>query len=321
VVPSAAIQEQTKRILIDAFGKSKVEVITTRKVKTKKRFAPIRIAIVNTLASLQKAGLLRDLVEDIDLIAVDEIHHAGAESYTSLLSDFDNIYYRFGFTGTFLRNDSKTLDMWGFLSTRLYYYPPYKAVEDGFLTPTELIVEELPGIFNPDWDREYKANYCGGKALLGALIRRMQCIPKDEQILILVKQKDAAGKVIHELLKSLGVDNRYICGDDKKEYIIDSIEAFNDKIVRVLVGSSIIGEGVDIHSTKHLILANGGKSPIQLVQGIGRCVRLHPGKEKSYVYDFNFVGTKHQSRHCSIRADIFKNYFAGDIKWIGVANG
>lgn len=325
IVPSVALQEQVERELVQAFGPQKVCSVKTANIKKGKKLAPIRLTTVQTLVSLQKNGILQDLVGDVDLLAVDEIHHSGADSYTQLLPDFDHIYYRFGFTGTFLRNDAKTLDMWGFLSNRLYNYPPYKAREEGFLTPVEFNIETLPGKPHKDYQKEYDANYCvktvkgriqGAEELLAAIRRRVEAIPSDEQILILVDRKDNSGKIIHELLKSHGLDNSYVSGDDKKETIADTIEAFNKKEIRILVGSMVIGEGIDLHSAQHLILANGGKSPIKLVQAIGRCVRLHPGKKKSYVWDFCFAETCYLQKHAGQRVEIFNTHFSGDVHWL-----
>lgn len=316
VLPSSGLLDQTSRKLTNAFGKHAVCSISTKAVKSGKKMAPIRLATIQTLASLMKSGLLMKVLRDVDAIFIDEFHHSGAESFTALLPELDHVYYRFGFTGTFMRNDHRTLDMWGFLSNRLYHYPPFKATEEGFLTPVKMLVTELEGEGNKDYAKEYKKNYCGGPELLGAIRALIRKIPKDEQILILVDQKDGGGKIIHELLESHGIDNTYISGDDKKEVIGDTIESFNKKEIRILVGSKVIGEGIDVHSAQHLILANGGKSPIKLVQAIGRCVRLHPGKKKSYVYDFQFRNTNYLEKHLGQRVETFREHFAGEVEWI-----
>lgn len=330
VVPSSALQEQIGRVMRLAFGKGNITLIDSRQIKRGTKLAPIRIVTIQTMASLQKNNLLTPLLKDIDLLAIDEIHHAGSESYTNLLPDLEGIYYRFGFSGTFLRNDSKTLDMWGFLSNVLYYYPPHQAVADGFLTPVQLCIETLDGVFKDDYTEEYNRNYCvkkvrskktkktklvGAEKLIPAILRRVANLPKTDQILILVDRKDDAGKIIYERLKPHNVDIVYVSGDDKKEIIADAIEKFNAEDTHIMVGSTVIGEGVDIHSSKHLINAMGGKSAIKLVQAIGRCVRLHPGKKKAYVYDFNFDGTKYLQDHCTQRVEIFRNHFDGEVVW------
>ena len=143
VVPSKPLLEQLQPILEEHFGRGNVIRLTSKPLSQAKlrklRKRPIRIINIGSLAAAQKSGNMGPLVEDIDAIYIDEIHHAGSKSYTNLLKALDHVYYRFGFTGTFLRNDSKTLDMWGFLSTVLYRYPAHQAITDGFLTPMKAL--------------------------------------------------------------------------------------------------------------------------------------------------------------------------------------
>ena len=297
-----------------------VQYVETKDVKKKNPvFKPIRLMTIQTLASLQKNGLLDIVVSDVDALFSDEFHHAGSKSYTDLLAGLDHVYYRFGFTGTFLRNDNKTLDMWGVLSNKLYSYPAWKAIEEGFLTPVKVLVHTLQGSGSRNYQKEYKMNYCreredGGEELLFRIKHIVQDFAKtDDQILILVNRKDAAGKIIHKYLDAEGVDNTYISGDDTKEHIQQSIVDFNDKKIRVLIGSSVIGEGIDIRSTDHLIMAQGGKSEIAIVQASGRAVRLYEGKEVAYIHDFRFIGTKYMEKHLGQRIDIYKNNFDPEI--------
>lgn len=316
VLPSLPLISQTLSFFEKALGKSNLEVLTTAAVKGGKKLKPIRLVTVQTLASLLEQGLLERATGDVDLLILDEFHHAASASYTNLLPMIEHIYYRYGFTGTFLRNDSKTLDLWGVLSNRLYFYPPYKAIEEGFITPIEFQVHKLQGINKLNYQKEYEENYCGSESLLQEIATIVRSIPEDDQILVLVDRKEASGEVIHKYLNFLGIDNTYISGDDKKATIKEAIEDFNEHKVRVLIGSTVIGEGVDVHSTKHLILATGGKSEIKIVQAIGRGVRLHPGKDRAYVYDFLFQGTKFLEKHLEERLSIYENQFAGEIKYV-----
>jgi len=317
LVPSRALLEQTHRFLKSAFGKNNIEIVTGDKVRKQKQLkCPIRITTVQTLVALAKDNCLQEFISDIDMLMVDEAHHMGANGFTILLPYTDHIYYKYAWTGTYCRNDSKTLEMYGFISDILYQYTPKQATEEGFLSPVKFIIQNLQGIPNENYMQEYKENYCGSPEILSALYSTLQKIPKDEQILILVDRKETSGEVIHKYLAAQGVDATYISGDNDKKEIADSIEAFNDKEIRVLIGSTVIGEGVDINSTQHLFMLQGGKSIIKTVQAVGRCVRLHPDKTISYVYDFNFVDTNYLEKHCSQRVEIYKTQFSGDVEWI-----
>lgn len=314
VVPSKPLMNQLKKALTKHFGRRNVIVVDAKKLSDSKmrklKKIPIRLINIQSLASLNKKKIIKDYIDDIHSIYIDEIHHAGAASYTSLLPALEHIYYRFGFTGTFLRNDEKTLDMWGFLSNRLYVYKAYKAIQEGYLTPVKFIWHNLEGTPSKAYQKEYKKNYCGNPELLEKIKEIITTqVKENEQVLILVARKEQSGKIIHDFLEDLGLENTYISGDDDKDTIDEALEAFNNKEIRILVGSTVIGEGIDITSTDHLIMAQGGKSEIAMVQAIGRAVRLYPGKSIAYVHDFNFRNTHYMTKHASLRKIIYKNNF------------
>lgn len=313
IVPSSGLKEQIYQEMVLYFGINFVQKIDTAIVRKEGKLKPIRITTVQTLGSLQKTGELRHLVEDVGAIYVDEIHHAGSETYLNLLKEIDHIYYRYGFTGTFLRNDDKTLDMWGFLSTKLMEYKAKQAIEDGFLTPLKAIIYDIKGKRSEYYPAEYKKNYCENTILLKKISQIIKNIPENEQILILVNRKDKSGKVVHDFLTASGFENSYISGDDDAKKINLTISRFNGKVVRVLIGSSVIGEGIDVRSADHLIMIQGGKSPVAIVQAVGRLARLFEGKLIGTIHDFKFYGTKWMTKHLDRRLQIYKDNFDPEI--------
>lgn len=313
VVPSRGLLDQIYNDFRTWFGDHNVDCVSTKMVRSDEGMAPIRICTVQTLAALQKSGDLLTLIHDVEALYIDEIHHAGASSYTNLLNDLDHIYYRYGFTGTFLRNDHKILDMWGFLSNVLYTYSAAQAIQDGFLTPLEVRIHDIEGIANRQYKKEYDMNYSQNTYFFAKIAEIVESYPKD-QILILVALKEKCGHMINEYLKGLGIDNAYVSGDNSKEEITAGIAAFNRKDVRVLIGSSVIGEGIDVRSTDHLIMSQGGKSEIVMVQAAGRAVRLYEGKSKAYIHDFRFLGTKYMEKHLVKRKDVYQRNFQCEIK-------
>ena len=203
--------------------------------------------------------------------------------------------------------------MLGFLHDVLYRYPAHKAVKDGFLTPLSMKVLDIPGILGRDYQKEYRNNYCKNEQFFEAIYKIVKKLDKNSQILILVDRKDEGGQAIQNFLKVNGISAGYISGDDKKEVISQVLEDFNNKKLRILIGSSVIGEGINIKSTDDLILACGGKSEIKIAQAIGRAVRLYPGKERATVWDFRFTDTKYLEKHLEERIRIFNKYFAGEV--------
>ena len=319
VVPSKPLMTQLENQLIEHFGRRNVIRLTAnmsaQKLR-KMRKRPIRLINIGALASAQKKGVIGPLVEDVDALFIDEIHHAGSRSYTNLLEVLDHVYYRFGFTGTFLRNDSKTLDMWGFLSNVIYHYPAHRAIADGYLTPMKVYIHELEGKPKRMYQSEYRAHYCGDKKKRPEkLLKRIkkifdEYVEKGQQVLILVNRKDQCGQIIHDYLDELGLENTYVSGDSEQDEIDDAIRDFNEKQINICIGSQVIGEGIDIRSADHLIMAQGGKSEIAIVQAAGRLVRLFDGKRFGHLHDFRFKDTKYMEKHQQMRKDILERNFA-----------
>lgn len=314
ITPSKALIEQTYDVMAEAFGDGKVEMLDSATVKRKRKFSPIRIINIDSVRSLIKSGSIDKLSDGIGMLLIDEVHHSGAKSYLDMLSHLEHVYYRYGFSGSFIRNDSKTMDMHGVLSNVLYYYPPKKALEDKFLTPVEYNIHQLPGTAKRNYVTEYRENYCGGVALMQRILKIVE--ESQGQILILIDRKEASGQLIHEYLKEKKFDNSYISGDNSKEEIAEAITKFNSKEIKILIGSTVIGEGINIKSTQHLILGGGGKSPVKFTQAIGRAVRLDEGKDIATVHDFLFESTYYLEKHLFMRLENFKNDFAGEVKWV-----
>ena len=314
VVPSIALIEQTKHVLGLYFGKEKVQQVTTANVKSHKKLKPIRISTVQTLASLQKQDMLGLVVEDIDMLIIDEAHHGAANSYTNLLKAFNHIYYRFNFSGTYTRNDSKIMELWGVCGEKLYKYSAAQAISDGFLTPLTFKIKRVNGFQGNVYHEEYTDNY-GSKAFLDAIVEEVRTIPDGKQILILVDRKEAVGRQISDWLTIKNIESVYMTGDDNKHDVTKAIEDFNDKKCRILIASQILGEGVDIRSTDVLIMARGGKSDIAITQAVGRAVRLYPGKVSAQIIDFCFTNTKWLEKHTNMRIENYVEEFAGKITW------
>ena len=249
-----------------------------------------------SVSALIRKGYIDGLLDGVQLLILDEMHHAGAKSYTDLLIHAEHIYHRFGFTGTFTRNDEKTLELWSVLSNVVYRYPAHQGMEDGFLTPVQLQLHNVRGYPRKNYHKEYKINYCENEDLFLRVVEICKT-HQNEQILILIKLKSIVGGALSKILQFNGVDHRYICGDNSADEIFESINDFNNHNTRVLIGSSVIGEGIDVQSADHLIMLQGGKSNIAVSQAVGRLVRIHEGKKIGTIHDFSFGGTKYMEKH------------------------
>lgn len=87
------------------------------------------------------------------------------------------------------------------------------------------------------------------------------------------------------------------------------VEDFNAGKFSILVGTSCISTGTDIRSVKTMVYLKGGKSEIEVKQGVGRCTRKVPGKTACTVYDFDVANIPILSKHAKARKDIFDDIY------------
>ena len=97
---------------------------------------------------------------------------------------------------------------------------------------------------------------------------------------------------------------KIITNQDTKKIIDD----FNALKIPILIGTDVVGEGVDTVGVDALILAGAGKAKSEIVQKIGRSLRLRDGKKYAIVVDFADRNVSTFERQSLIRKGIFAEY-------------
>ncbi len=301
ITPSKSITDNMVDTLRKYFGKGKVDKLNTKTPKLKKD-----INVVNIQAMVR---IKPEVFNDVDMVIIDEFHHSAAETYQEVnLNHLKNCYYRIGVTATNFRNDGSDLALEGVLSEVLYEYSIPRAIKDGFLIrPTFEIVEN--DIYVPEEERStYQAEY---KSCIVHNENRNQLIAdiahellkENASIIILVQQLEHG-----ESLKTLIPEAKFLHGEEKDSVRQQIMEDYRQGQIRCLIGTSVIGEGVDLPIANTLILAGGGKSRIQVMQNIGRVLRPFKDKTQALVIDFTDDGTSYSSKHHLERCSIYDIY-------------
>jgi len=109
-------------------------------------------------------------------------------------------------------------------------------------------------------------------------------------------------------IQALIPGSRFISGKELRVKNKKDLADFNNRKFNILIGTSVIGEGVDTVPAQVGILASGFKAESEVIQKIGRLLRPSPGKGHSTFIDFMNIGCKYLSRHCKKRIQIYKSY-------------
>jgi len=251
--------------------------------------APIIVANIQSLMNKDPKFFAR-----FKMLVIDEFHHSAAETYLKLNKWCVNAYYRYGFTGTFLRTDGSDMSMHGVLSKVIFKKTASELIEEGYIVRPHITITRhaTPRMHGYDYKRAY--DYIIRDGIFNKRIADIanEKISEKRQTLILVRRKEHG-----ETLAAMIPKASYLSGDDDTRTREQVKAQFNRKEIPCLIATAIFGEGIDIPCIDVLINARCQKTEIQTVQGIGRALRKAPGKDMAEVYDFLIVGQKHLQAH------------------------
>lgn len=274
VVPSLALKQQLSSSMSSWFGADAVG-----------RGNPIWVENVQALDPAKP-------LKGYGAVLIDEVHRSAAATYRTLNAKaWQDVYHRVGLTATFFRSEeNEALLLESIISDVVYRLDHSTAVEKGYIVPVEAYVYRLPKV-------KLK---CNGKSWAGVyqelVVRRedrnrliahitANLAEAGESTLVLTKQVEH-GEEIQRLLAEQGLDVPFAEGknDANRQLILE----FNLREKTTLIGTvGILGEGIDSRPASWVILAGGGKSKGQLMQNVGRTLRLYPGKECGKVVLFH----------------------------------
>ena len=296
ITPNKSITDMMEEVMSKHFGTGLVEVLNTKTTKIKKA---ISICNIQALIKINPEVFINQ-----DAVIIDEFHHSSASTYQEVnLKHLKNTYFRLGLTATNFRNDGSDLALEGVLSEVLYEYEIPKAIKDGFLVKPEFIIM-ANGI--QIQETNYQKVYKKGIVLnedRNSTIAEIAEREKDAKTIILVQYKEHG-----EILKGLIPWAEFIHGEEKDSDRERMMKDFKDGDLKCLIGTSVIGEGVDLPCAEVLIMAGGGKARSQVIQNIGRVLRIYPGKEKAIIYDFRDLDGGFLEEHSIERSLIYTDY-------------
>ena len=264
--------------------------------------------IVANIQSLNKAS---HNFTRFKMLVIDEFHHAAAKTYKDVNTNCSNAYYRYGFTGTFMRSDGSDMEMHGVLSNVIFKKTTSELIEEGFLVRPYISVMRLdisetgahgrPRRLRLNYRQAYE--YIINHKPFNEAIAKIAAtkIKEGKQTLIVVRRKEH-GKLLNKMIKG----SFYLNGDDSLDHRRKVKKAFIDKKIRCLVATNIFGEGQDIPTIDVFINARAEKTEIQTAQGIGRALRKHGDKDKAEVFDFLIIGQKHLEDHSVERINSYR---------------
>lgn len=261
-----------------------------------------------TISTWQSLYNSPKLFEDLDVVIVDEVHAAKADTFENIIFKASvGARYRLGFTGTLPKDAIDKVTIISSIGQDKRYISTRELIDRGLATPAlikaiflEYSNEDRYIVKSKKYQDEVKflTEHIKRNTVLSKMINK---ISESGNTIVLFDRKEHGKELclntfekkygysidIKELMKA---DNPYgiyyIIGDSKaseREKIRVLLEHTTNSIV--FGTSSILSTGINIKNLHSLMLVSGGKSSVKLNQSIGRLLRTHVSKSTVYIWD------------------------------------
>lgn len=272
----------------------------------------ITVATVQSLTRVRgdaQKKIIAKYLKTIELLMLDETHHASAKSFYRLVQRID-APWRFGLSGTpFGLADGKGLMVEAAFGPVVSRVTTDELVEKGVLArPTIRMVEVTKPKIDTDldWQSVYKEGIVLNTHRNGLVVKWAEKFAAKGWPTLIIVRELWHGDNLAEELRRKDVRHAFVHG----QMPTDQVERLKDYLVEgrisVLIASPIFGEGVDVPSVRALIIADGGQSTAAVLQKIGRGLRRKKDDNRLSVIDFLDTTHKWLARHSQERLALYE---------------
>jgi superfamily II DNA or RNA helicase len=267
--------------------------------------------IITNIGILQSKNTDTSVLKSYNLVIVDECHKVRNGNKINKILTNIKTPNKFGLTGTL---PTQKIDVWnitGKLGPVIYEKKAHELRDSNYVVPAEVTIIG----FNYS-----KSNIYSGSTM-GHYKQEMDFIVKNKarnnlivdlnrgfknNTLVLVDFIEHGKKVYEACCTLKDKQVHFIQGNvavEERKIIQDLLESKDDNIVIAI--SKIFSTGINIKNLHNIILANGGKSKIKILQTIGRGLRLHKSKAVLQLYDIKDM-LKYGKKHAKQRQNFYK---------------
>ena len=285
------IAKQAIRSYQRVFGNEKI--IGLLSGKSKDYEASYLFSTIQTMAKPET--LQRFEKNEFEMVIIDEVHRAGAESYQRIFEYFKPQFW-LGMTASPDRTDG--FDIYNMFDHNIAYeIRLQQALEEDLLCPFHYF-----GITDLEIDGEVFDDTSGMRNFA-----KLVCDERVDYILKMAKIYGYCGERVKGLIfcsrkeeaielsrkfNAKGLRTEFLCGEDTQDRREDCIERLTSDSTKdyldYIFTIDIFNEGVDIPEINQVIMLRPTESPIVFIQQLGRGLRKADNKE--YVVILDFIG-------------------------------
>lgn len=240
---------------------------------------------------------LADYLASVECVIVDEAHHVSASSIQQILLNCPNAYYRYGCSATPFHDNDEDVLIEAACGRLLKVYSASFLIKEGWLSkPTIHLIpfkqekgksgKKYAELYNEKIVNNNKRN----KLLLDIISTRADM---GDSVLVSVRYLEHGDIIYKELEKKYNKDVVFVNSKMPTKELNETLQKLSNKEIKIVIGTSLVNEGVNMPSLNTLVLAGTPKSKIATMQLVGRVLRKTDTKSTVDVYDIQDYNAKY----------------------------
>lgn len=267
---------------------------------------------------------LKEYLDHVECVFTDESHHLAASSLQQIYDACPNAYYRFGCSATPFHDTDEDVLIEAVTGRLLKKFSASYLIAHKWISqPTIHLIpfkqDRLP--VGTTYAKAYEERVIKNKDR-NNLIKDIAETEADKgnSVLISVRQINH-GKLLYDLLKGK-YKNKVVFLNSKvaSDKVTETLQKLFKKEILIVIGTSMLNEGINVPSLDALIFASCPKSPITTIQLVGRVLRRTETKTTVNVYDIQDYGCKYLTSASKERVNIYQTEPEFILKETGLTN-
>jgi len=261
----------------------------------------LRRVTTATYASMETHPAALAWAAQVDGVIGDEVHVCPAATHSAVLARCKNAYWRIGLSATPLdRSDQRSCLAVSFFGDIIAEIPAARLIAAGILARpmVSFITFKHPLEGRRSYGKEFQTSYSHGvvQSILRNRMVAQLALRAPKPCIVFFKDR-AQGVMLEKLLAKSEFSTMFVDGKVSQATRKTAATQVKQGRVDIIIASVVFNEGIDIPELQSAVNGACGKSIIQVLQRIGRVMRVTAAKKVVYVFDIADGGDRFLEDH------------------------